>query len=381
MTQAYNLVDADAHVLEPGDLWFKYIDPKFRDVAPGMIVQNDGRETFRVEDGNVVDLGSQLPTGFAAVGGIGMREGNKPKGTSYYDGKPGGFDPHKRIPDMDAEGIDAAFLYPSLGLYLGGITNQKVAAASCHAYNRWLKDYCSDYPDRLFGVGIISLTSVEDAVAEIKFASKELGLRAGFVRPNPAPRPLHHPDNDPVWQAAQDHNFAIAIHTANSAVGMPVLGSDRFVNAGLGGGYAVKHVTSHTLEMMAAVTSFTMCGVCDRFPKLRVGFMEAGGGWVAGWLDRMDRHVDDKSMNDTGLSMRPSELFRRQCFISFEPVEGTLPLLADYLGRETILWATDYPHSDGYTDAPGMIRKIKGMTPDLVKTIMSTGAKRFYDLH
>ena len=122
-----------------------------------------------------------------------------------------------------------------------------------------------------------------------------------------------------------------------------------------------------------------MCGICDRFPKLRVGFMEAGGGWIAGWLDRMDRCFDDIGLNDTGLTLRPSDIFRRQCFISFEPVERALPLLADYIGRENILWATDYPHADGFTDAPGLLKKL-GMAPDLLQTIMAAGAKRYYGL-
>ena len=120
---------------------------------------------------------------------------------------------------------------------------------------------------------------------------------------------------------------------------------DRFTAGG-----AVRHCVAHTFEMMAAATSLIMCGVCDRFPRLRFAFLESGGGWMAGWLDRMDRHFDDKGMNDTGLTMRPSDIFRRQCFISFEPVEKSLPLLADYhrarttsCGRPTIRISTAFP--------------------------------------
>ena len=54
--------------------------------------------------------------------------------------------------------------------------------------------------------------------------------------------------------------------------------------------------------MMAGAMSFLMCGICDRFPRLRVGFLEAGGGWITGWLDRMDRHFDDLGFNDTKLT-------------------------------------------------------------------------------
>src|SRR4051812_2109307 len=105
MKPSYRLIDADAHVLEPADLWTKYMPENLRSKAPHMRVDPDGNEAFVVEEGNIVKLGTMIPNNaFAAVGGIGMREGNKPQGSSYADGKPGGFDPHKRIPDMDAEG-------------------------------------------------------------------------------------------------------------------------------------------------------------------------------------------------------------------------------------------------------------------------------------
>ena len=99
---------------------------------------------------------------------------------------------------------------------------------------------------------------------------------------------------------------------------MPQVGVDRFETRG------ARHIISHTMEMMLAAMSVIWGGVCDRHPRVRIGFLESGGGWIAPWLDRMDRHFDDQGFNDSGLSMRPSELFRRNCWISFEPVEGSL---------------------------------------------------------
>ena len=75
---------------------------------------------------------------------------------------------------------------------------------------------------------------------------------------------------------------------------------------------------------MLACMSMIWGGVCERHPKLRVAFLESGGGWIAPWLDRMDRHFDDQGFNNSGLKKRPSDLFRRNCWISFEPVEGSL---------------------------------------------------------
>ncbi len=276
---------------------------------------------------------------------------------------------------MDAEGIDAAFLYPSLGLFMGAIKEPEFSAAVCRAYNRWLADYCKPYPQRLFGAAMLPMQSVEDAVREMRFATRELGFRTGFIRPNPYNgRMLHDADYDPLWEEAQDLGFAIGIH-GGSESGQPTLAVDRFARRG----GAVRHVVAHTFEMMAAATSMIMCGVCDRFPKLRVAFLEAGGGWMAGWLDRMDRHFDDVGMNDTRLTARPSDIFRRQCFISFEPVEKSLPLLADYIGSTNILWATDYPHLDGFPGAPNMI-KAMGLPPRTLANVLAAGARRFYGL-
>ena len=137
MGRAYNVIDADGHILEPLDLWDKYIEPKFRDRAPRIEKGENGKERLVIEE-HMVGNG-QL--GIGRIGAVGARQGVVEADTmAYKDGKPGGFDPHKRIPDMDADGIDAAFLYPSLGLFSGAIHDPPLAAAVCRAYNRWLAD-------------------------------------------------------------------------------------------------------------------------------------------------------------------------------------------------------------------------------------------------
>jgi len=124
-------------------------------------------------------------------------------------------------------------------------------------------------------------------------------------------------------------------------------------------------------------------GVCEKHPKIRIAFLESGGGWIAPWLDRMDRHFDDHGFNDTAPKMRPSELFRRNCWISFEPVEGSLKVLADYIGPHKIMWATDYPHPDGFfPGAPKMIGKqLAGLSAATRHQVMGGGAMGFYGLN
>jgi predicted TIM-barrel fold metal-dependent hydrolase len=136
------------------------------------------------------------------------------------------------------------------------------------------------------------------------------------------------------------------------------------------------------MEMMLACLSVIWGGVCERHPKIRIAFLESGGGWVAPWIDRMDRHFDDQFFNDSGLKSRPSEIFRRNCWISFEPVEGCLSVLADYIGSARLLWATDYPHPDGFfPGAPEMVRQHLARTSDETRrNVLAGGAIGFYGL-
>ena len=372
MARAYDVVDSDGHVLEPLTLWDDYIDPAFRDRAPRLIVDRDGKQRLLVES---KVMGSSK--GLGNAGAVGARQGVVCDDTiSYHEGKKGGFDPHARIPDMDLDGIDAVFLYPTLGLFSGAIDDPPLAAAVCRAYNRWLADYCKAYPDRLFGIAMLPLQSIDLAIAEMQFARKELGFRGGFIRPNPYNGKMpHHPDYAPFWRAAEDLDFAIGFHEGASAA-MPQVGVDRFETRG------AKHIISHTMEMMLAALSMIWGGVCERHPELRVGFLESGGGWIAPWLDRMDRHFDDQGFNDSGLKTRPSEIFQKSCWISFEPVETSLKVLADHVGPNKIMWATDYPHPDGFfPGAPEMVRKqLAGASPETQRGVLAGGAMGFYGL-
>jgi predicted TIM-barrel fold metal-dependent hydrolase len=372
MSRTYSVIDADGHILEPVDIWDRYMDPAYRDRAPRLVVDpKDGKERLLVE-GKL--LGSQK--GLGLLGAIGARDGAVSDDTmKYVEGRPGGFDPHARIKDLDLDGIDAAFLYPSIGLFSGAVKDPQLAGAMCRAYNRWLADYCKPYPDRLFGVAMLPMQSIDLAIEEMRFARKELGMRGGYLRPNPYNGKMAgHPDYDPFWAEAQALDFCIGFHEGGAS-GMPTVGVDRFEGRG------ARHIISHTMEMMLVAMSVIWGGVVERFPGVRIGFLESGGGWIAPWLDRMDRHFDDKGFNDSGLKTRPSELFQRNCWISFEPVERSLDALADFIGPHKILWATDYPHPDGFfPGAPAMIANRTALSAETKRQILAGGAMGFYGL-
>src|SRR3954453_1451968 len=225
MSRTYNVIDADGHVLEPFSLWNDYLDPAFHDRAPRLVRDNHGKQRLLLE---AKLLGSRA--GFGGIGGVGARQGVvAAESMDFEDGRKGGFDPHARIPDMDLDGIDAAFLYPSLGLFIGSITDAAFAAAMCRAYNRWLADYCKPYPDRLFGIAMLPMQSIELATEEVGFAREKLGMRGGFLRPNPyhGKKMINDPIYEPFWTMAEELDFSIGFHEG-STTGMPTGGVDRF---------------------------------------------------------------------------------------------------------------------------------------------------------
>jgi len=107
----YHVIDSDGHILEPPNLWEQYIEPKYREACPKLMTYEDS-EIFRIEGDDAIDLGrGKKRVKFGGLGTIGARSDRSVKShrTPYAEGKKGGFDPHARIQDMDADGIDAAF--------------------------------------------------------------------------------------------------------------------------------------------------------------------------------------------------------------------------------------------------------------------------------
>src|SRR5258707_12950064 len=110
MGRVYNVIDADGHILEPLDLWHNYIDPAFRDRAPRIVKGENGKERLVIEE-QAVGEGQR---GIGRIGAVGARQGVVEADTmAYKDGKPGGFELPKRIPDMDSDDIGDAVLHPS----------------------------------------------------------------------------------------------------------------------------------------------------------------------------------------------------------------------------------------------------------------------------
>ena len=348
-------IDADGHVLEPWSAWAKLPD-RWRPHAvtderglDHVIVA--GQEVFVARLGQMGTPGTDVG---APVGAVPLEEARR-----------GAFDPDARLVDMDAEGIDAAVLYPTIGLGFWGIADVDAAVAVARAYNDWLAGYCRAAPDRLFGAAMVPFQDPAAAVAELRRAREELGFVAAFVRPNPClGRTLVDPANEPFWEAAEGLGVAVAVHEGLQ-MAVPPLGADRQPTNVL-----VLHAISHTLEQMLACAPLIGLGVLERHPGLKVVFLEAGGGWAPYWLARLDHQVPAYHRYAPGLSLLPSEYFARQCWVSFEIDEATLPALAPYTGVDRVVWGSDYPHAD--STFPGAVKELL----DTIAPLPAAGRER-----
>lgn len=348
------VIDADTHVFEPLAMWAQYLEPRFREQAPHFIKDAQGGEHL-VTEGMVHD---RIP----------YRE------ETWSARRAGGFDPHERVKDMDVEGTDIQVLFPTQGLYFHAIKTPSLAAAICRAYNNWLADFCKPYPSRLYGIAAIPLQDVTEAVREARRAVTELGMKGVFVRPNPLNgRTVDDPVYDPLYAEIQELDVALCVHEGTG--NLPAAGADRYQN------YFLRHLFSHALEQTIACAALICGGVLERFPRLRVVFLESGVGWLPYWLERMDAHYEGLGYMVPWLTMPPSEYFRRQCFISAEPDEQTLPYVVERVGADRLVFGTDYPHFD--TKFPGAVAELRGrpdLSPEAKQQIMWENPAQLYGL-
>jgi predicted TIM-barrel fold metal-dependent hydrolase len=360
------IIDADGHVVEPPAAWASLPDAHrptvHRDPNGYEHVTVGGQEILAVPLGTLARPGST----FDDVAHF----------RPLHEAQPGGSDPVARLVDMDAEGIDQAVLYPSIGLYAAAIDDPVAAVAVARAYNDWLASYCAAAPRRLFGAAMLPLQDPAAAAAELRRATTDLGFPAAFVRPNPcAGRSLSDRAYDALWDVAEEVDVPIGIHEGSS-VAIPTLGSDRPFNP------LILHAVSHSFEAMLACAQLIALGTLERHPGLRCVFLESSGGWAPFWLERLDEQAESFGGFCPDLTLAPSEYFARQCAISFEVGERTLPALAPFIGTERIVWGSDYPHHDAtFPGAVEAIRATVAPCPTAVQArVLGRNAQRLYRL-
>jgi predicted TIM-barrel fold metal-dependent hydrolase len=368
------IVDADGHVCEPADLWERHLPGRFKGRALRLRWNAaTGYDEAWVEDWCITDRG------LVGLGNAGTSFADLGRGRRYADGHRAGFDPQARLAVLDAEGIDVAVLYGGLALSLPAIHDPELAAWHCRVYNDWIAEFCAASPARLHAAAALPLQDPDAAIAEARRA-RDLGLCAAFTRPNPlnpVGRPLHDPAHEPVWAALAELRMPLVFHPAG-LWDMP--GTSRAMASFMAPG--THHAVILFFDQYMTLANLVYAGVLERHPALRLGILECGGGWIAHWMDRLDEFTESYGWQLLGLSLKPSEYFRRQAFVSFDPGEHTMGAIASLAGPETLVWASDFPHSDAkYPGVVGELREHTGDMPAAARSaLLGANALRLYGI-
>ena len=360
MLNGYKIIDADSHVIEPQDMWLKYLEPEFKEFAPSGDMRIKGESISHKISSQLRDFGNQQ-----------MVQAHPNAYRRRYDAE-------SQVQEMVAMGVDIAFIYPTYGLLLWGINTMKpeVAGAFTRAYNTWLfEEFCSYNPERLKGVGAINLHQPEKMLSEL-YRIAQYGGKAVFLRPNPVKgRLLSDPAYEPFWTECEELRIAVGIHEGAHSL-LPTVGAERFNT------HFALHACSHPMEHMMALLALIEGGVLERHPNLKVGFLESGCGWLPYWLWRLDQEYENQywEVKNT-VKIKPSEYFHRQCFIAIEPTEPYLSKIIEDIGSDNLLFGSDYPHID---HQPDVIDQLVGLEKDLSKATLNKivwdNPSRFYDL-
>ena len=370
----YSILDSDIHVMEPPDMFDRYLDPKLR---------------VQTGSGGFVDLVTEPPD----AGKPGF-EANRQKmlraqamlsarvQDQYIEEQMRGYTSELLLEAMDREGVDVAVLFRSRShMYVDrDDLDAEYATAICRAYNDWLADFAKAEPSRMLASAIVTLHDPGLAAIEARRAVGELGMRAVTLLPHPVRgRYLHDPDVDVLWSALEDLDVPATFHSQS-------------------GGYAIEspgnwfrdhpnptvlsHAFTAPLNIMWAIGSVILGGVLERFPGLRMGFLEGNCAWLPWLLWRLDEQWDlFEDAEEIPLDLKPSEYFLRQCFIAVDPAEALVSQVIDDIGDDNIVISTDYPHLDSlYPEAMKTFIDLPNVSELSKRKILWDNCARLYNV-
>jgi predicted TIM-barrel fold metal-dependent hydrolase len=367
------LVSIDDHIIEPPDLFENHMPEKYKADGPQFQRLPNGIDQW-VFQGEIMGT-----TGLGATASWPRTEwGFDPVGLAEM--RPGCYNMHERIRDMNANGVLASMNFPTsagfAGAWLAGKPDRKLSAIAVSAYNDWqIDELAGSYPGRIIPMGLLPLWDTEACIAELDRIGAKGCTSVSFPEtPYANDLPGFYGDHwDGVLEAAQRNGIVLSMH--------------------IGGGFNLlkrpEGANADQLIMLSPQLSAVACtdliasGTFKKFPELRVAMSEGGIGWVPFLLDRMDKHMWNQSW--TGLDIggaSGTEIWRKNflgCFIS----EPSNLRLIDRMGEETVSWECDYPHSDSTwpkspEDLMGEL-EAAGISDALIHKITWENACRFYN--
>jgi hypothetical protein len=365
------LVSVDDHVVEPPGMWDAHLPSRYRDAAPKLVRKDDGTDVWAYS-------GQELPNiGLNAVAGRPPAEyGIDP--TSFDDMRPGCYDIHARVQDMNANGVLGSLCFPSMPGFCGQLwakhPDKDIARALLQGYNDWhIDEWCGTCPGRFIPCALPALWDPDEMAAEVhRVAAK--GCRAVTFSENPEKLgypSLHSEHWDPFWQACSDEGTVVCLHIGSSS-SLVITAPDAPINV---------MITLQPMNIVQAASDLLWSRVLQKYPDLRIALSEGGIGWIPYFLERVD-YVYKHHTAWTGLDLGgrlPSELFGERiitCFIDDAVgVENRHHLNIDH-----ITWECDYPHSDStWPRSPEVLfPALAGVPDDEVNKMTHQNAMRLF---
>ena len=365
------VVDADGHCNEPVAGLAEWLPREYASRAPIVVKDNLG-QSRKIIEGRLWAKSEGLGPGVSG-----------PFAPHIVGSRPGMRDPQVRLVDMDTEGIDTAIIFgTSIALTVNGIQDKGLAAATCHAVNCWLaEDYLPADRRRLKGVGLIPCQDPPAAARELDFLARN-GILSAMLPTNVYGINMGDRSFDPIYAAAEEIGMPLCVHPQTGhdgqygVSGVMGAGTERMEK------YSYVHMTAFPFELMIALMHMIGEGVFDRYPRLKVGFMEGGCGWIPFWTERMDEHFHKLRPQWHLLQRKPSEIVRSdQVTFTCEPEEETLPYVLDFIGVGQVAYASDYAHWDSeFPESVRLIQAIPGLDPERQRRVLGGNARQWFGL-
>ena len=302
MRKGFKVIDADAHMQDELAHWLDFVEPAYRERKPRVKVVEDafgglgGRRQVEVLPCELFPQGQPRKASLQGSGPS-SREGRldlseyMPK--KYNEAFDEEWSAQSRLKDMDRFGWDKqiGISGSTLGWDRLHGRDQDLLWAMARAYNNWCRNFCDGDPKRLFPVCTLpDQHDIEGLVTETRRSVEELGAVTVMMPKGTKERPWEHPDYDPFWRLAEDLEVPVAWHTTES--GDPMAAARYLPRDQVPGQQvALAHAISHPFESMISLGHLIYMGILERFPKLKVSFLENNAGWLPWWLARLDDHA------------------------------------------------------------------------------------------
>ena len=364
MTQL--VIDADAHITEPADVWTARVPARYLEHVPQVVRTDDGKDTWVIDGAPVSKVG-----GTAAAG---WPEPFPSAPATYEECHPAAHDAHARLAYMDTAGIWAQVLYPNVAGFGSqrflAIPDDELKLVCVRAYNDFLRDWSSADHRRLITVMSTPFWDVDAAVAEIERCAAA-GHRGVLFTGEPSRFGLPHLGDahwDRFWAAAAAHGMPVHLHLGSGDMTTSFT-PERIAAHGTAATYAFTS-TELFLKNAMQVSDLLLSGVLPRHPDLKVVSVESGIGWIPFVLEAVDHsYLEGRPGRTSEWELMPSEYFARQVYACYWFETVAPRKLLDHLPVDNILFETDFPHPTclyenlaekieaGLGDAPADVRR------------------------